>query len=152
MAITTPEARAQILDDLAEAIDQIAIAVACLGEAFELVSIQAGDRLEAELFRPAQKAYARGQQTHSRFAERHGVAKCSFELPPAGRPSQGAKAFIERAVVASGNAGRKISELQDSGLWIEFGDPDLRAGVSEVRELLGEVPGNARMFLRTLGR
>ena len=152
MAISTAAARAQILDDLAEAIDQIGIAVACLGEAFEMVSVQAGDRLEAELFRPGQKAYAGSRQTYARFAERHGVPKREFELPAPGRPSQGAKSFIERAVVATGNAGQKISELQDSGLALEFGDPDLRSGLIEVRELLGVVPGNARTFLRTLGR
>jgi hypothetical protein len=35
---------------------------------------------------------------------------------------------------------------------IEFGDPDLRAGLAEVRELLGELPVASREFLRTLGR
>ena len=35
---------------------------------------------------------------------------------------------------------------------IEAGDPELRAGLAEVRELLDEVPSQARVFLRTLGR
>jgi hypothetical protein len=35
---------------------------------------------------------------------------------------------------------------------VEVGDPELRAGLAEVRELLGAVPGRAREFVRTLGR
>jgi hypothetical protein len=35
---------------------------------------------------------------------------------------------------------------------VEVGDPELRAGLAEVRELLGEVPTRAREFVRTLGR
>ena len=152
MAISTLEARGQILDDLAAAIDQIALAVASLGEAFELLYAGSADRLEVELFRPVQKAYARGQRTHTQFAERCGLAKRAFELPSAGRPSQGAKAFVQRAVVASGDADHRIGELQDSMLPTEFGDPELRSGLSEVRELLDGVPSSARTFLRTLGR
>jgi hypothetical protein len=35
---------------------------------------------------------------------------------------------------------------------VEVGDPELRAGLEQVRGLLGEVPGRARRFVRTLGR
>jgi hypothetical protein len=35
---------------------------------------------------------------------------------------------------------------------VEVGDAELRAGLAEVRELLGEVPPRAREFVRTLGR
>jgi len=35
---------------------------------------------------------------------------------------------------------------------IESGDAELRAGLSDVRELLDPVPAVARQFLRTLGR
>jgi hypothetical protein len=35
---------------------------------------------------------------------------------------------------------------------IESGDAELRAGLAEVRELLDELPGAARRFLRILGR
>jgi hypothetical protein len=35
---------------------------------------------------------------------------------------------------------------------IEVGDAELRAGLQEVRELLGEVRGRARELVRTLGR
>ena len=35
---------------------------------------------------------------------------------------------------------------------VESGDAELRSGLSEVRTLLAVLPGNAREFLRTLGR
>src|SRR6266496_631562 len=55
MARTAHEDREQILDELAAAIDQLALAVACLSEAFELLAVDAADRLEAELYRPVQR-------------------------------------------------------------------------------------------------
>ena len=45
MARTALEDRRQILDELATAIDQLALAVACLSEAFELLAVDAADRL-----------------------------------------------------------------------------------------------------------
>ncbi len=152
MAITTREARTQILDELAAAVDRIALAVACLGEAYEQLSVGPADRLEAELYRPVQKAYGRGKRAHSQFAQRTGFEPRAFEPPPPGVRSQGVKAFVERAVVAAAEADRGIADLQDSMLPIESGDGELRAGLTEVRDLLRELPGNAREFLRTLGR
>ena len=35
---------------------------------------------------------------------------------------------------------------------VEVGDPELRAGLEEVRELLSALPGRARQLVRTLGR
>jgi hypothetical protein len=35
---------------------------------------------------------------------------------------------------------------------VEVGDADLRAGLSEVRRLIGDVPGRATQFVRILGR
>lgn len=152
MAITALEARRQILDDLAAAIDEIGLAVACLGEAFELLAVGTADRLDAELFRPVQKAYGRGKRTHSQFADRCGLPAGGLAAPSPGPTSQGAKAFIERAVTAAGDADRRIAALQDSMLPIESGDAELRAGLSETRELLSGVPTSAREFLRALGR
>ena len=152
MAITTLEARGRILDDLAAAADHLALGVACLGEAFELGDVGTADRLETELFRPVQKAYGRAKRTHAQFAARCGLAGREFESPSPGVSSQGVKSFVERAVAASAEADRAIAELQDSMLPIESGDAELRTGLSEVRELLDEVPTNARQFLRTLGR
>lgn len=152
MAITAAEARQTILDDLAVAIDRIGLAVAALGEAFELLPEAAGERLEADLFRPVQRAYALGKRTHSGFAQRHGVAPRTFDLPSPGLSSQGAAALVGNSVEAITDADRRIAELQDSMLPVESGDGELRSGLSTVRELLGPVPPAARDFLRTLGR
>jgi len=152
VAITREEATQRILDELAAANDRLALAVECLGQAYELLSVDSADRLEAELFRPVQKAYGRGKRTHAQFAQRTGFAAHEVEPPSAGRTSQGVQAFVERAVEASADAGQMIAELQDSMLPIESGDPELRAGLSEVRALLEELPGPARQFLSTLGR
>jgi hypothetical protein len=151
MAITALEARTQIRDDLAAATDQLALAVASLSDAYEELDVDTADRLEAELFRPLQRAFGRCKRTHAQFAERYGLPVVEVPAPPSGR-SHGVKVFVERAVVAADAADRRIAELQDSMHYIEFGDAELRTGLAEVRELLGGVPGAARQFLRTLGR
>jgi hypothetical protein len=152
MAITTLEARRQILDDLAAALDQLGLAVACLSEAFEQLAVDAADDLEAELYRPVQKAYGRGKRTYAQFAERVGLPGDTFEPPSPGASSQGVKVLVERTGTAVADADRRVAELQDSMLPIESGDAELRTGLSEVRELLEKVPGAARQFLRRLGR
>jgi hypothetical protein len=152
MPITNAEARTQILDDLAAANDQLALAVACLGEAFELFDVMSAERMEDELYRPIQKAYGRGKRTHAQFAERMGLPGDLFETPSAGRTSQGARSFLERAAEATADADRRLAALQDSMLPIEAGDAELRAGLSEARELLAPVPGAVERFLSTLGR
>jgi hypothetical protein len=35
---------------------------------------------------------------------------------------------------------------------VEVGDPELRAGLADIRELVGNTRASARAFLRTLGR
>ena len=152
MAITASEAREQILDDLAAAIDQVALAIASLGEAYDRLSVAPADRLEAELFRPIQKAFGRSKRTHAQFAERNGFAPRQFASPSAGVQSQSVTDLVEQAVAVAAAANRQIAELQDSMLPIEFGDPELRRGLAQVRTLLNELPGTAREFLRTLGR
>lgn len=152
MAITARESRERILDELGAAVDQVALAIACLGEAYEQLDVMTADRLEAELFRPAQRAYARANRTHAHFAQRVGLPAREFESPSAGPSSQGVKVLIERALTAAAAADRMIAELQDSGLPVESGDAELRASLAEVRELLAGLPGAARQFLRTLGR
>jgi hypothetical protein len=152
MAYTTEEAREQLLDTLGEAADQLALALACLGEAYEQLDDNAAEGLEAQLFRPVQVAYGRAQSTYSDFAARHGLPGRDFEPRSPGVQSQGAKVFIERAVEAAGQADRGIAALQDSMLPIEAGDAALRAGLSEVRELIEGLPARARELVRTLGR
>ena len=152
MAQSALEARQQILDELATAVEQLALAVACLGEAFEQLPTGAGERLEDGLFRPVQRAYALGKRTHTGFAERCSLPTWEFELPVAGGRSQGARAFVERAVGATADADRRIAELQDSMLPVESGDGELRAGLGDVRETVSPVAVSARELLRALGR
>ncbi|HET9737658.1 MAG TPA: hypothetical protein VFP78_06010 [Solirubrobacteraceae bacterium] len=152
MAYVTREAQEQLLGTVAEATDEIGVALAALGAAYEQLDEQSGDRLEAELFRPVQVAYGRGRRTHSGFAERHGLPARTFEPATAGLPSQGVRGFVEHAVEALEEADAILSELQDSMRPVEVGDPELRAGLAEVRELISEPPERARRFLSLLGR
>jgi hypothetical protein len=152
MTVTTLEARQRVLDDLADATDQIALAIACLTEAFEQLAVDAAEQLEDELFRPLQKAYGRAKTTRSGFAARIGMRAPGAQMPDAGRSSQGVKEFIERAETASAEADRILAELQDSMIPIESGDAELRAGLGDVRELLARVPDPARRLQRELGR
>ena len=152
MAYTAAEGRQELLDALAEAIERIAVALAALGAAYEQLDERNADRLEDELFGPVQKAYGRAKGTHARFAERHGVGGRTFATASPGLPSTGAKGFIDNAVSAVAEADAALSELQDSELPTEVGDVELRAGLAEVRELLGGVRQRARELERTLGR
>ncbi len=152
MAYTSVEGRQNLLDEVAQAADELGLALACLGEAYELLDEASADRLEAELFRTVALAYGRLKRTHGDFAARHGAPTREFTAQPAGAASQGAKAFIERAVEAAGESAQLIAELQDSLLPIEVGDAALRRELSDVRHLLDSLPGRARELLRTLGR
>ena len=152
VAYTDAEARQELLDTLAGATDEIAYALACLGAAYEQLDEYSADKLEEQLFRPIQKAYGAAKRTHAAFAARHGLPGRTFEPQSAGLPSTGARGFIDNAVDAAGAAGGALAGLQDSPLLIEAGDVELRAGLSEVRELLGGLPRQARELVRALGR
>jgi hypothetical protein len=149
---TTEEGRRDLLAQLADAADELGLALACLSEAYELLDDATADRLEKEMFRPVQVAYGRAKRTHTEFATRSGLARRAFEQQSGGAPSQGAKALIENGVEASEHADAMLASLQDSLLPTEFGDPELRAALANVRELIGPVPLNARRLLNTLGR
>ena len=75
-----------------------------------------------------------------------------FNIRPARTPRLAAKAIIDSAVEAVGRADAAISTLQDSMLPVEVGDAELRAGLQDVRRLLGNLRGPARELVRTLGR
>ena len=152
MAYTSAEARQELLDYLAEAIEGIGLALAALGAAYEQLDEHNADRLEAELFRPIQLAYGRAGSAYAQFAERHGMASGAFAPPSPGIPSIGAKGFVDNAVDAAAEADRALSALQDSSLPTEVGDRELRASLTEVRELLGGMRQRARELERTLGR
>ena len=152
MAYTSAEARQELIDALAEAIEQIGLALADLGAAYEQLDEHNADRLEAELFRPVQLAYGRAKGAHAQFADRHGLPRRSFEAAPVGVPSTGATGFIDVAVNAVAEADGALSALQDSSLPTEVGDVELRAALADVRELIAGVRSRARALERTLGR
>jgi len=152
MAYTSAEARQQLADGFADAIDQIGFALADLGAAYEQLDERNADRLEDELFGPVQLAYGRAKSAHAQFASRHGLRSRTFESPSPGLPSTGAKRFIDSAVAAVAEADRALSALQDSSLPTEVGDEELRAALTGVRELLAGVRQRARALERTLGR
>jgi hypothetical protein len=152
VAYASREAREELLVTVGEAIDEIAVALAALGAAYEQLDEQSADRLEEELFRPVQTAYGRAQRTHTGFAERHGLSTRKFEPAAAGYPSQGVRGYLERAVEAVDEADILLAELQDSMRPVEVGDTELRSGLAQVRELVGDLRGRTREFVRTLGR
>jgi hypothetical protein len=152
MAYTSAEAREELLDAFAVAIERIGFALAALGAAYEQLDERNADRLEEELFGPVQKAYGRAKTTYAQFAQRNRMPSRAFAAPSPGVPSTGAKGFIDSAVEATAEADNALSELQDSSLPTEVGDVELRAALTEVRELLTGVRRRARELERTLGR
>lgn len=152
MSYTEADARQQLLDTLAGATDQLARALASLSGAYEQLDEAQGDRLEQQLFRSVQRAYGRARSTHSGFASRYGLPHRDFETPVPEAPSTGVRGFVEHAVEAVGAADQTIAELQDSLMPVEVGDAELRAGLTEVRQLLGDLPERARRFVSEFGR
>ncbi len=152
MAYTNAAARQQLLDSIAVAIDDIGDALASLGVAYEQLDEAHADDLEDRLFRPVQRAFGRAKRTYAGFADRHRLTVREFATPAPRAPSTGVKGLIEGAVESVGRAEMELVALQDSLMPIEVGDAELRAGLAEVRELIGGLSGRARAFVRTFGR
>jgi hypothetical protein len=146
------EAREQLLVDIAEATDQLALAFASLGEAYEELDEQTADALEEQLFRPTQSAYGRLRRTHAEFAGRHGLPGREFEASSGGLHSADPRVYVDRAIEAIEHADQLLAELQDSMMPVEVGDRELRAGLSETRSTIAELPARARRLMRTQGR
>lgn len=152
MGYSTAEARQDLLDAVADAIEDLARALAALGVAYELLDEHKADELEEGLFGPVQVAYGRARRTHTDFAARHGLPARTFTTPSPGAPSTGLKGFVDEAVAAVTSADATLATLQDSMMPIEVGDAELRAGLANVRELVADVPQRARALTRTIGR
>lgn len=152
MVYDSSQARQELLDALAEAADRIGHALAALGAAYEQLDEHSADRLEEQLFRPVQAAYGRARRTHAEFAARHGLPPRVFEPAVARAASRGVKGFLEDAVEAVAEADDALADVQDSMMPVEVGDPPLRAGLAEVRELVGSLRVRTREFVRVLGR
>jgi hypothetical protein len=152
MPYATADARQSLLDTIADAIEQLALALAALGDAYEQLDEQSAERLEEQLFRPVQLAYGRAQRTCVGFAQRHSLPQRDFAPAAPGAPSTGARGFLDRAGGAIASADSILGELQDSMLPVEVGDVELRDGLREVRELLGPLGARSRELVRVLGR
>lgn len=152
MAYRAGEARQQLLDDVAAATDQLALAMASLGEAYEELDEQTAEHLEEQLFRPVGHAYGRLRRTHAEFAQRYGLPGRTFERSSGGQHSGDPRVYVERAVEAIEGADQGLAELQDSMMPVEVGDRELRDGLSAVRETIAELPARARRLMRAQGR
>jgi hypothetical protein len=152
MVQTTAEARQELLEAVAAATEELGSALASLGAAYEQLDEHSADELEQELFRPVQLAYGRARRIHTEFAGRYGLTSRQFEATSPGLASIGAKGFIENAVAAVGRADNDLATLQDSLLPVDVGDPELRAALAELRELVGGTAQRARTLVRTIGR
>lgn len=152
MSYTSEEGHRELLEATAEAADAIGTALAALGEAYELVDDDTAERLERELFAPVQAAYGRMKRGHAEFAARCGLDAQAFASAEPGAVSPVASSYLEQAIESAEHADDILSELQDSLLPVEVGDPELRAALADVRTRLAEVPPRAHELLRTLGR
>jgi hypothetical protein len=152
MTYASAEARQSLLEAVAAAGDRLGAALALLGTAYDQLDERTADRLEEELFRPVQTAYGRIQRVHGDFAGRHGLAPHTFAAGSGGLPSEGVKALLQRALAEVDGADHELGELQDTMLPVEVGDPELRAGLAEVRTLLDHERARGRELLRTFGR
>lgn len=152
MAYASTEARQELLDTIADAIDELGAALAALGEAYDQLDERAADTLEEELFRPVQAAYGRAQRAYAGFAQRFGLRSRAFQPATRGVPSTGVKGFLAAAIDAVAQADNDLVELQDSMMPVEVGDAELRAGLADVRELLAGLRSRTTELVRTFGR
>jgi hypothetical protein len=152
MTYDAQEARAELLDGLGEATDQLGIALGELGAAYELLDETTAEQLEQDLFRPVQLAYGRAKRTHAGFAERSELPLRPFATGEGGAPSHGVAGLVGRALDAIAGADAELVALQDSLLPVEVGDEELRAGLADVRRLIGELPPRGARFLSLRGR
>jgi|SRR5579875_771917 len=151
MSFTAAEGRRQLLDELANAIQQLGVALGALGEAFEQLDDDSAERLEEQLFRPAQSAYGRAQRTYGEFAGRAGLPGRRFTPPGPGLPERPGEE-LARAIEQLELADNTLAELQDSMLPVEVGDRELRADLAAVRTAIAPLPARGRELLRVIGR
>jgi hypothetical protein len=152
MSFTNEEGRRRLLCDVVEATTDLARSLACLSEAYEVLDDDTADRLEEQMFRPVQAAYGRARRTHAEFANRYNLSDGAVAEVSPGAAVHDPRTYIERAVEAVEAADQRIADLQDSMLPVDVGDTEVRAGLSETRALIADVPARGRQIIRTLGR
>jgi hypothetical protein len=59
---------------------------------------------------------------------------------------------VDTAAEAVGETEHLLAEIQDSMMPVEVGDATLRAGLAEIRELVGPLPARAHGLERIIGR
>ena len=141
MAVSAAEARGRIISDLAGAIAQLGFGTACLGEAYEQLDDATADRLEAELFRPIQKAYGRAKRTQSSFAGRFGLEATALAAASPGSAIAGGEGLRHpgghrrrrRPTAGSPSCRTRCCRSRPA-------TPSCAPGLAEVRELLDGVP------------
>ncbi len=77
--------------------------------------------------------------------ERRAIRRLGLQVPELDDASR-------RAIEALADADAGLASLQDSLLPVEVGDAELRAGLSEVRRGIADVPGRAARLVRVIGR
>jgi hypothetical protein len=152
VAYITAEARRELLRDVATSIVALGKALATLGVVYEALDEHTADTLESEVFRPVQLAYGRAQRTHAAFAARHGLQGRAFAAAAPGTATRSVRELLDAAVTDVIEADSNLVELQDSMRPVEVGDPELRAGLAEVRRLIGPVPDRAARLQGLVGR
>lgn len=152
MAYSAREARERLLDELGTAVAQLSLALATLGEAYEILDEQLADALEEQVFRPLQGAYGRARRASSEFAARHGLEVEAAPERSSGAHSADPRVYLGRALEAIERADLAIGELLDSLMPVEVGDRELRDGLAASRELLAPLPARLRGLLRAVGR
>jgi hypothetical protein len=149
---TNADARQQLLDQVAAAAEDIGLALANLTEAYEQLDDSSAQRLEDQLFRPLQLASGQAQRTYAEFAGRYRLPTRTFEAAQPHVREHNAKGIIENAAAIVARADQTLATLQDSMLPIDVGDPQLRAGLEQVRVLLSDIGRRSREVTRTVGR
>jgi hypothetical protein len=149
---TNADARQQLLDQVGAAAEDIGLALANLTEAYEQLDDSSAQRLEDQLFRPLQLASGQAQRTYAEFAGRYRLPPRTFEAAQPHVREHNAKGIIENAAAIVARADQTLATLQDSMLPIDVGDPQLRAGLEQVRVLLSDIGRRSREVTRTVGR
>ena len=151
MSYTNESGRRQIVEDAIVAADDLADALAALGEVYDLLEEHFADQMEESLFKPTQAAVGQLKRTLTEFTGRYGLP--APDLPAAAVPAPSdPHATLERVADLVQAADDTLAELQDTLLPVEVGDAELRAGLSRTRTLIGRVPASAEGLIRMLGR
>ena len=89
MSYTTAEGRQQVLDTVAQATEQLGMALSSLTEAYELLDENMAERLNESCSAPSRAPTVGPSARTPSLAERHGLPGRTFGAPPTGAPGRG---------------------------------------------------------------